>query len=284
MADFKIFCNNTGSVSEEEIREHDISVLKLGVIIEDKLYKDIPTEEFYAQLRAGAMPKTNAANLGEVLDAFEPVLQAGQDILSIPLSSGLSATYGAMVQAAAELGEKYPERKIYIIDSLVAASGERILVLEAARMKREGKSIDEIRDWLEQNKLNVAHWFVVDDLAHLKRGGRISPAKAFFGAKLNVKPILRMDNDGKLEATGKTRGRPAAMDFLLKKFGETVVNPEENIAYIANTDCADAEPLKAKLIEQFKVKDVVIHPLNPVIASHTGMGLIALIYMGNGRD
>jgi len=284
MADFKIFCNGTADLPEVEYKELDITALFLTLNIGDDSVKHMPMDEFYKRLRGGAMPTTSAVNLGEAREAFEPVLKEGNDILCLAFSSGLSLSYEAMEMAAKELREEYPDRKLVVIDTLNASAGERIMIYEAVRMKKEGKSIDETAKWVEDNKLKVTYWFSVDDLNHLKRGGRISATKAALGGMLNVKPILSVDKAGKLYNVGKIRGRSKSIEHLVDKLKETIVNPEEVVVYIPQVDCIeDADHLKALIHKALPVKDVVHYPLGPVVASHTGFGLLAVIFMGVGR-
>ena len=284
MSAFKIFCNNTADLSEEKVREFDLNVMPLVINIGEESYHHIPIDTFYQKLRAGAMPTTSAANIGEGIEAFEPALQAGYDVLCLAFSSGLSTTYNALHTAAEELAEKYPDRKIYVVDTVAASSGEMILVLKAAEMRRAGKTIEEVRDWVENHKRKVVHWFSVDDLGHLKRGGRVSATTAAVGGMLNIKPILHVDNDGRLVKKDKVRGRKQSLLYMVDQLEKTIVNPAEEIVYIPHGDCADdANWLKDEILKRVPVKGVEVHHLGPVIASHTGAGLIALIYMGDVR-
>ena len=284
MEKFVIWCNNTADLPEEEIKKHRLNVLPLAITIGDETYKDIPTVDFYEKLRAGAMPTTSAANIGECKEAFEPVLRAGCDVLCLALSSQLSATYDAFCMAARELCEEYPGRKIYVVDTVSASTGEALLILKAAQMRDEGRSIEETRDWVEENKRRVIHWFSVDDLKHLKRGGRISAATAAVGGMLNIKPILHVEDDGRLAKVDKVRGRRQSLVYMADKLLGTIINPEEQVVYIPHGDCRDdAEWLKEQILRRVKVKEVVVHLVGPVIAAHTGAGIMALIYMGTRR-
>ena len=284
MAEFKIFCNGTADLPEEEYEKFDVTPVFLTLNIGDDSVKHIAMDEFYKRLREGAMPTTSAVNLGEAREAFEPALKDGKDILCLAFSSGLSLSYGAMEMAAVELREEYPDRKIVVIDTLNASAGERIMIYEAIKMRDEGKSLEETEAWVEANKMKVTYWFSVDDLNHLKRGGRISATKAALGGMLNVKPILSVDKDGKLFNSGKVRGRAKSIEHLVEKLQETVVNPEEIVVYIPQVDCVEeADLLKDMILKAVKVKDVVHYPLGPVVAAHTGFGLLAVIFLGKGR-
>jgi len=284
MADFKIVCNNTADLPDDVIRELEVTVMPLAVNIGDEIYKHIPMEDFYQKLRAGAMPTTSAANIGEANEIFEPILASGCDLLYLAFSSGLSTTYETLYMAAGELRERFPERKIYVVDTMAASSGEGLLVIKAAEMRRDGKSIDEVRDWVESNKLNVAHWFTVGDLGHLKRGGRVSAATAAVGGMLNIKPILIVDNEGRLTKADSVRGRRQSLLFLAGMLEDSIIEPEGQIAYIPHGDCVeDANWLKEQIVNMGVVKDVVVHYLGPVIASHTGAGMIGLVFLGRDR-
>jgi len=283
MAEFKIFCNNTVDLPKEKLKELDVTAISLTVNIGSEAYKEIAIEELYTKMRAGAMPSTSAVNLGEGLEAFEPALQAGHDVLCLAFSSGLSVSYEALDMAGKELQEKYPDRKIVVIDTLNASAGEAIMVFEAVKMKNEGKSIEDVQAWVEENKHKVLYWFSVDDLNHLKRGGRISASKALIGSMLNVKPILTVDKIGKLQSFDKVRGRTKSFEFLVEKLKATVKNPKDTIVYIPHVDCAeDANRLGNMAKEQVGVKDAVAYPVGPVFAAHTGFGLVAFIYLGDG--
>ena len=285
MAEYKIFCNGTADIPEDKMKELELTALHLTVNIGTEAYKQMPIKEFYKKMRGGAMPTTSAVNVGESIEAFEPVLQAGQDVLALAFTSGLSVSYEAMDMAGKELREKYPERKIIVIDTLNASAGEAIMIYEAAKMKSEGKSIEEVQAWVEANKLKVTYWFSVDDLNHLKRGGRVSAAQAVMGSMLSVKPILNVDAAGKLAKVDKIRGRAKSIQYLVDKLKETIGdNSEDKVIYIPQVDCVeDGNALKAQIKKELNVKDVVVYPLGPVIAAHTGFGLIAVIYLGTGR-
>jgi len=284
MSDFIIIANNTCDLPEGILKTLDITILPLGINIGEESFREIPVRDFYQRLREGAMPTTNAANLGEYIELYEPALQAGKDVLNLVFSSGLSMTYNAAVMAAQEMAEKYPDRKIYVVDTMAASLGEGILVRGAAEMRAAGKSIDEVRDWAEETKLKVYHLFTVNDLGHLKRGGRISAAQAVVGGMLGVKPILRVNETGHLVALDKVRGRQAALLKLVSLLGEKGVDIANQTVYISHGDCEDeAIWIGEQLKEKLGVKDVVINFLGPVIGSHTGVGLIATFCIAEGR-
>lgn len=247
-------------------------------------HREVDVETFYSYLRAGDMCKTSAINVDQWTEAMEEIIKEGKDVLCLAFSSGLSGTYNASVLAAQELNEKYPERKVYTVDTLCASMGQGLFVYLAARKQQEGASLEELRDWAEANKLSVAHWFTVDDLMHLKRGGRVSAATAVVGTMLKIKPVLHVDDEGHLISMEKARGRKAALNMLVDKMGETGVNLPEQEVFISHGDClADAEFVAAKVKERFGVKAVHINHIGPVIGAHAGPGTVALFWMATQR-
>jgi len=285
MSNYVLIANNTCDLPEKMLKELDVTVLPLGFTIGDDSYKTMPIKEFYQKIREGAMPSTNAANVGEYVDLFEPALEAGKDILCITFSSGLSTTYNSAVIAAEEMAEKYPDRNILLVDTLAASLGEGYLVREAAKKRLAGESLEAVHAWLEDTKFKIAHWFTVDDLGHLKRGGRISAAQALVGGMLGVKPILRVDNEGRLVPDRKVRGRAASLTELANQLEKTGVDFAEETIYISHADCADeANALAEEIRARFGPKEVFVDFIGPVIGSHTGVGVIALLYKATGRE
>ncbi len=240
--------------------------------------------EFYERVRAGKMPTTSLVNAERYIDTFEPVLKGGSDLLYICFSSGLSGSYNCSLVAAQELREKYPDRKLLVADSLSASMGEGLLVYLAAMEKQKGRSIEEVAQWVEDNRLHLAHWFTVDDLEHLKRGGRVSAAAAFFGGMLNIKPVLHVDDEGHLVPVEKVRGRAASIDAMLKAMEQTVVDPHEQIVFISHGDSPDDVQLLAdKVREKFEPKELYINHIGPVIGAHSGPGTLALFFLATKR-
>ena len=247
-------------------------------------HHEVAVETFYGYLRAGDMCKTSAANTATFTEEMEGYLEAGKDILYLGFSSGLSGTFSAGAIAAQELSEKYPERKIYAVDTLCASMGQGMIVYQAAKKAQAGASIDEVRDWVEANKMNVAHWITVDDLQHLKRGGRVSATTAVVGTMLKIKPVLRVDEEGKLETMEKARGRKSALNYLVDKVGEHAIDIAEQEMFISHGDClADAEYVAAKVKERYGVKQVYINYIGPVIGAHAGPGTVAVFWMATQR-
>ena len=237
---------------------------------------------FYDELRGGITASTSAVNPDGWARLMEDALKQGRDVLALAFSSGLSTTYQSAVIAAKELRETYPERKILVVDTLCAALGQGLLVYCACKKRDEGMNIEELCGWVEEHKLKVCHWVTVDDLSHLKRGGRISATTAIVGTMLNIKPIIYVDNDGHLINTAKVRGRKAAIDFLVKQLEETCIDKET--VFIAHGDCPeDAAALEEILKEKQGVKNVITGYVGPVIGAHTGPGVLVLFFMGTHR-
>ena len=239
---------------------------------------------FYDELRNGVTATTSAANPESWASVMEPALAEGHDVLVIAFTSGLSATYQSAVIAAEDLREKYPDRKINVVDSLCAALGQGLLIWYACKKRDEGMDIDELTAWVEENKLHICHWVTVDDLSHLKRGGRISATTALVGTMLNIKPIIHVNDEGKLINVGKIRGRKGAIEHIASKVGELGEGCDNETCFVVHGDCeADANVLANILKEKYGVKNVHIGYLGPVIGAHTGPGVLAVFFMGNHR-
>ncbi|MCR4924971.1 MAG: DegV family protein [Clostridiales bacterium] len=290
MNDFVIMTDSSGDLPQNLIDELSLEVLPLSVSVDGKQYynypdgREISFEDFYKQVRDGADAKTSAVNVDQFIEVMEKILKEGKDVLYLGFSSGLSGTYSASTVAAEDLREKYPDRKIYTVDTLAASMGQGLLVYLAAKEKEKGKSIDEVRDFAENNKLNLVHWFTVNDLFHLKRGGRVSATTAVVGTMLNIKPVLHVDNEGKLINVAKAKGRKASIRALLEKMKETATNPQEQTIFISHGDCyEEAKELADMIKEEIGVKEVVINFIGPVIGAHAGPGTIALFFVGKER-
>ncbi len=290
MRDYVIITDSTTDLTQELINELDITVIPMEFNIDGKVYlnysdeRDISYKEFYDFLRNGKNSTTSLINTTTFTELFEPILEDGKDILYIAFSSGLSGTYNSSCIAAQMLSEKYTDSKIYTVDSLSASMGEGLLVYHAAKKKKEGMNIDELKDWVENNKLNLCHWFTVDDLHHLKRGGRLSSAAAIVGTMLNIKPVLNVDNEGHLIPVEKVRGRKLSITAMLKMMEKTAINPEEQTIFISHGDCLEEAEFLANLVkEKLNVKDIKMNYIGPVIGSHSGPGTIALFFLGTER-
>ena len=246
---------------------------------------DDSIREVYAALRAGEPATTSAANPEEWTTAIRPVLEKGRDVLVMAFSSGLSTTYQSAVIAAEELMQEFPERKVLVCDTLSASLGEGLLVWYACKKRDEGLSLEELYAWVEEAKLHLCHWFTVDDLMYLKRGGRISAATAVLGTMLSVKPVLHTDDEGHLINMGKARGRKASIQALVKKMEELGEGYDNSTVFICHGDCIeDARYLEKLVREKFpNVKDVYINYTGAVIGSHSGPGTLAVFFLGDHR-
>lgn len=290
MSDYVILTDSSADLSAELVKELDVRVLPLSFTLEGKTYhnypdnREISPQEVYHRLRGGAMCTTSAVNIADYTKELEPLLQAGQDVLMLVFSSGLSATYQSARAAAEELAEQYPERKIFAVDTLCASLGQGLLVWHVAQQKRAGKSIEEARDWAEANKLKLCHWFTVDDLHFLKRGGRINAATAVVGTMLHIKPVLHVDDEGHLISMGKARGRAASLMALVDEMEKTAIDPANQTVFISHGDClAEAQTVAEEVKRRFGVKTVVINYVGPVIGAHSGPGTMALFFLGTRR-
>lgn len=290
MKDYVIYTDTCADFDEKKIAELGIEVSPLTFHIDGGSYANWPDgremafSEFYSHLRGGSTSSTSQINVIDFTEAFRPILEGGRDILYIGFSSGLSGTVSSGKVAAEELSAEFPDSKIIVVDSLAASLGQGLLVWHAVQQKRQGKTIEELAGWLEENKLKLAHWFTVNDLNFLKRGGRVSGAAALFGTMLNIKPILHVDNDGKLIPMEKVRGRKQSLDALADHMEKTAINPAEQVIFISHGDCLEeAEYLAAEVKRRFGVKEVYINYVGPVIGSHSGPGTMALFFLATSR-
>lgn len=290
MSEFVILTDSSCDLPPDLAAGMELEVLPLSVEIEGNRYcnyldgREISPSDFYARLRNEERAVTAAVNVGEFTDCIEALLRAGKDVLVLAFSSGLSATYNSAAIAAEDLKERYPAQKIYVVDTLSASMGQGLLVWHAAQERAAGKSIEQVRDYVEENKLHLCHWFTVDDLNHLKRGGRISSATALVGGMLSIKPVMHMDNEGHLINMSKVRGRQASLRALVDKMEELAIDPAQQMVFISHGDCLeDAETVASMVKERLGVKEVVISYVGPVIGAHSGPGTLALFFLGKHR-
>ena len=291
--DFEIVTDSCCNLLEDMIDDFGIHVLPLTFMVdgEDEVYQSYlkgertDLKQFYTMMREGKVFKTSLPNLAESEALFRELLGSGRDVLYIAFSSGLSGTYQALSLMTAQLQEEFPERKIHVVDSLAASGGQGLLVWYAVQHARAGKSIDQVRDWLEENKLNLAHWFTVDDLMFLFRGGRVSKTAAWAGTLLNIKPVLHVDDEGHLIPMEKVRGRKKSLNALIDHMEKSANKPiSDQMVFITHGDCIeDAEYVAAKIKERFGVKEVVINYVDPVIGAHSGPGTMALFFLADKR-
>ncbi len=289
MSEFVILTDSGCDLTAKLAEELELVVLPLSVTVNGKEYhnyldeRQISHKDFYALLRAGNTGKTSAINLDTFKEAMNEILQEGKDILYLGFSSGLSGTYQVGALAAEEMAEKYPERKILHADTLCASLGQGLLLWHAVMQKRAGKTIEEVRDFVLENRLKLAHWFTVDDLNHLKRGGRVSATTAMVGTLLNIKPVLHVDDEGHLINMEKARGRKASIQRLAEKALAEML-PMDQPIFICHGDCLDeAEELAGMLRGKPHVGEITIGYVGPVIGAHSGAGTLAVFYLGEKR-
>ncbi len=287
MSNYILVTDSSIDMTEEMQMALGLHVIQLDVIVEGKEAKannELDIKEVYKDLRAKVKISTSAVSIGRFTDSFEPLLADGNDILYLGFSSGLSSTFSSAKLALDDLVEKYPERKAYAVDTRSASMGQGLLVYHACMRRDAGMGLEELRDWVEENKFHLCHWFTVDDLFFLKRGGRVSAATAVIGTMLTIKPVLHMDNAGKLINVSKVRSRRASVDALFEKMKATMLPDENPVAFISHGDCIeDAEYLANRIKTELGVERVEISYVGPVIGSHSGPGTLALFYLGTER-
>ena len=287
MNEYVILTDSSADLELQAAKENGIEILDLMVVVEGeapKRNRDVDVKEFYKFLREKKGATTAALNIEDFTLVMESIVNSGKDILYLGFSSGLSGTYAAGKLAAEELSEKYPDRKIYTVDTLCASLGEGLLVYLAAMKKKDGASIEEVREFVENSKLNLCHWFTVDDLFFLKRGGRVSAATAVLGTMLSIKPVMHVDNAGKLINVEKARGRRDSVNRLFDKCKANAINIADQTVFICHGDCIeDAEYLAGRIKNELGVKEVHIGYTGPVIGAHSGPGTLALFYLGTER-
>lgn len=269
-------------------KQNDLTILPMSYQIDGKVYvpsgKDQETVMFYSLLREDKVATTSQINAATWKETFEPLLQQGKEVLAIVFSGGLSGTAEAAFAAKAELDKTYPPEKLIVIDSLCASLGQGLYVHYALEMRKQGKSMEDTAKWLEDNKLNFAHWFTVDDLQFLRRGGRVSAASAYLGGILKIKPVLHVDDAGKLIPMDKVQGRKRSLKELLSMMKETAIDPANQTVFISHGDCLEeATWLADKIKEELGVTDIMLGYIGPIIGSHSGPGTVALFFLGKHR-
>ena len=284
---YKIITDTGCDLPTSKYAELNITVVPLSVLYKGENHTQYPDsfiKELYDGLRSGESATTSAINPDGWSQYITPVLESGEDALVLAFSSGLSTTYQSAVIAAEELKEKYPDRKIRVVDTLCASLGQGLLVWYACQKRDAGLSVDEVADWVEENKLHLCHNFTADDLMYLKRGGRVSAATAVAGTLLQIKPVLHVNNEGKLISIGKARGRKAALQALCNKVGELGIPDANDTIFISHGDCIDdAKDLENMLKEKYGTKNVFISYIGAVIGAHAGPGTVAIFFLGNHR-
>lgn len=290
MNNYVIFTDATADLPASILTKINVGVIPMDFEVSGKSYthysdsRELASSDFFQKMKDGATATTSQINVTRYIEYFSPILEQGTDILYIGFSSGLSGTYQASMLAMNELKEKFPERTIISIDSLAASGGEGLLVYLASIKKEEGLTIHELADWVTDNRNHICHWFTVDDLHHLKRGGRISAVSATFGTALDIKPILHVDQEGKLSVHSKVRGRKKCEGKLLEQLKNTAIDPETTPMVITHGNCFDeAQNLANKIKELYGTKDIIISDMGPIIGSHTGSGVLVLSFYGTEK-
>lgn len=290
MMTYEIITDTSANLPEELINKFGIKIVSLSFFVNSVEYqsyeegKKTDLVQFYEMMRKKEHITTSLVSPEKFEAIFESCAKEGKDILYIGISSGISGTMRSANIAADIVKEKYPDTKILIWDSLGAALGQGLLVYKAGEMRLQGSSIDETYNMLEETKLKLCHWFTVDDLFFLSRGGRVSSTTAVFGSLLNIKPVMHVDDNGKLIPTGKVRGRKQALLYLVERFKELAIDPENQVISISHGDClTDAEFVINEIKKTYNIKDVIYNCLDPVIGAHAGPGTVALFFVGKHR-
>ena len=287
MANYQIITDSACDLPKAMLAQLDVITTPLHVLFRGENLEDSVDEglkQIYDGLRAGENTSTSAANPESWTSVMEPALAAGKDVLVLAFSSGLSTTYQSAVIAAQELREKYTHRTIRVVDTVCAALGQGLLVWYACKKRDEGLSLEELANWCEENKLHLCHWVTVNDLMFLKRGGRVSSATAVVGTMLQIKPIIHVDDAGKLVSVGKARGRKAAMEILVNKLQELGQGFDNRMVFLCHGDCLEEAEKLAEMVRVCQgVEEVFVGNLGAVIGSHAGPGTLALFFLGKHR-
>lgn len=291
MRDFVIITETTADLPASYIEENGLVIAPLYYQIGETVYgeeKHLEPKEFFDAMRNGAAPTTSASNPDTLRKRYIEIIESGKDILHLAFSSGLSCSYNNASFVANDLADEYPDAKITVIDTLCASMGQGLIVNSAVQMKKQGKSLDEIAEWIEAKKLNLCHQFTVDDLIYLYRGGRLKKSSAVLGTIINIKPVLHVDNEGHLIPLAKVRGRKKSLNALVDNMVAALegydYDVENEWVYISHGDCIeDAEYVKAQIEERIGVKNILIADLSPTIGSHSGPGTVALFHYGKER-
>ena len=290
---FTILTDTSCNLPQQLVDDYRLSMIPLRYVLDGEEHtsytdgKQADFQAFYTAMRDGKVVTTTLASQADAAEVAQACAERGEDLLYLGFSSGISGTYGACSAAIAEIAAQHPERKMYSVDTRAASAGQGLLITYVARMRDEGKTIEECRDWAEEHRLNICHWFTVDDLMFLKRGGRVSAVSAVFGTALAIKPVMHMDDDGTLKVVSKARGRKKAIAALADHFGNSLatMDPADQTVYISHGDCLeDAEELAEILKERYGIRDPLITYVDPVIGAHSGPGTLALFYYDTAEN
>ena len=285
MPDFKIISDSACDFTSAQMQDLDVVRVPLTVVLNDVASDDYATDaerhELYEAIRNGAMPSTSAVNPDGWASYMKPILDEGKDVLCLCFSSAMSTTYQSAVIAAQDLIDQYPNRRINVVDTLSAALGQGLLLWYACQRRDAGESLEDVTNWVEENKLKICHWVTVNDLFHLKRGGRISATTAIVGSMLSIKPIIHVNDEGKLMTVSKARGRKAAIDYITAKTAEATDKEND---FVGHADCPEeAETVANILKEKYGFKNVHVGYVGAVIGAHTGPGVLVTFFLGEKR-
>lgn len=290
MRDFVIITDSCCDLTAQMAEEMELLVRPLSLQMGENTYKnyldghEIGFKAFYDRLRGGELGTTSAVSVGDFEDLMRPVLEAGKDILYIGFSSALSTTYQSAVIAADGLKEAFPEADIRVVDSKCASMGQGLLVYLCSEQKKAGKSLEEVYNYCVEQAPHLCHWFTVNDLFHLKRGGRVSAATAVVGSMLSIKPVLHVDDEGRLTNVSKARGRKASLMALVDQMEKSAIAPADQTIFISHGDCLeDANIVAEEVRRRFGTQDIRINYVGPVIGNHAGAGVVALFFLGTER-
>lgn len=288
---FEIVTDSSCNLTEEMIDDFDLHILPLTFMIDGDQYQSYlkgektDLKQFYTMMRDGKAISTSLPNLAESEKLFRGLLEQGQDVLYLGFSSGLSGTFEAIDLILKDLKNEFPERLIHSAETLAASGGQGLLVYYAVQKKRSGMNINDVAQWVEDNRLKLAHWFTVDDLMFLFRGGRVSKTSAWAGTMLNIKPVLHVDNEGRLIPREKVRGRKKSLNALIDHMKNDAISPiSDQVVFITHGDCLeDAEYIANKIRDEFSVREIHINYIDPVIGAHSGPGTLALFFLADHR-
>ena len=285
---YTLMVDSGADISTEKLGEWGVSLCPLTFSFDGdpRSYngEEMPVKEFYEKMRAGGIARTAAANYSTLVEHYRTILSSGNDVFYLAFSSGLSSTYATACTAAEDVSAEFPGSKIVVVDSLAASAGHGLLLWLCVKQKRAGADIDSLKEYAEGIRLNICHWFTVDDLVYLKRGGRVSATAALAGAVLGIKPVLHVDDEGHLINMQKIRGRKASIKTLADKYGELRKEGADGEVFISNGDCFEDAQLLADMIkERYGVKADLITDIGPVIGAHSGPGTLALFFVGDHR-
>ncbi|MCL1918828.1 MAG: DegV family protein [Peptococcaceae bacterium] len=290
MQNYVIITDSASDIPAPLVQDFDITLIPLQFTInetdyyDDPLDRKLPPEDFFALMRQGHQAQTAQVTANQFIAVFEPILQRGQDILYLGFSSKISGTYDSSALASQELAAKYPDRTLLTLDTKAASMGLALMVDLAVQQKKKGMSVQELYDWVKAQLPHLCHWFTVDDLVYLRRGGRVSAVASFIGTTLNIKPILHVDNEGALIPVGKVRGRKQSLESLAQKMAASCIDPEQQTVYICHADALqDAQTLEASIKSLIPVREVRLGMMGSTIGAHAGPGTIALFFIGQER-